>query len=248
MHLLVSGGPSPHARRPAPPASPAGQPRSALVRPSPAPASPASPLISDLTRPHLTWQVVSTARHEGPPSQSLPAAPEFRLEPAGPVHAAGMLAIYNREIESGTATFDMSPRSLEDQLEWLAEHSGAHPAVAAVTTDDDGEDIVIGFGSLSPYRPRAAYSTTVEDSVYVTEGLQRLGIGRVILEELLRLGEAHGFHAVMARIGGHNDASVALHESCGFEMIGTEREVGRKFGRWLDVVCMQRLLGEAPPS
>ena len=159
-----------------------------------------------------------------------------------------MLAIYNREIESGTATFDMSPRSLEDQLEWLAGHSGAHPAVAAVTTDDDGEDVVIGFGSLSPYRPRAAYSTTVEDSVYVAEGSQRLGIGRAILEELLRLAEAHGFHAVMARVGGHNDASVALHESCGFEMIGTEREVGRKFGRWLDVVCMQRLLGEAPPN
>ncbi len=153
-----------------------------------------------------------------------------------------MLTIYNREIESGTATFDMSPRSLQDQVEWVAEHSGAHPAVVALITDDMGDEVVVGFGSLSPYRPRAAYSTTVEDSVYVAEGAQRLGIGRAILEELLRLAEAHGFHAVIARIGAGNEASVALHAGCGFKMIGTEREVGRKFGRWLDVVCMERLI------
>jgi phosphinothricin acetyltransferase len=91
-----------------------------------------------------------------------------------------MLTIYNREIESGTATFDMSPRSLQDQVEWVAEHSGAHPAVVALITDDMGDEVVVGFGSLSPYRPRAAYSTTVEDSVYVAEGAQRLGIGGIL--------------------------------------------------------------------
>jgi L-amino acid N-acyltransferase len=185
-------------------------------------------------------------RPEGPASP-VPAAldraePAFRLELAGPAHAAGMLEIYNREVESGTATFDMVPRSLEDQIEWVARHSGAHPAVVAISCDGAGGEVVVGFGSLSPYRPRAAYSTTVEDSVYVAEGSQRLGIGRALLDELLRLAEAHGFHAVIARIAGGNDGSVALHASCGFEMMGTEREVGRKFGRWLDVVCMQRLL------
>jgi len=164
--------------------------------------------------------------------------PALRLELAAPGHAEGLRAIYNREVESGTATFDMTPRSVEEQLEWVTEHSGAHPAVVAIT--DEGE--VIGFGSLSPYRPRAAYSTSVEDSVYVAEEFQGLGIGRAILEELLRLAEAHGFHAVLARVAGHNEASVALHVACGFELIGTEREVGRKFGRWLDVVCMERLV------
>ncbi len=197
---------------------------------------------------HLTWQAVSNVRRDMPTKRSPSAAsepsaaPAFRLELARPAHAAGMLAIYNPEIEAGTATFEMVPRSLEEQLEWVAEHSGAHPAVVAVATGDDGEDVVVGFGSLSPYRPRAAYSTTVENSVYVAEGSQRLGIGRAILEELLRLAKAHGFHAVIARIGAENDASVALHASCGFDMIGTEREVGRKLGRWLDVVCMQRLI------
>ena len=222
------------------------------------PASRALALNLPPSVAHLTWQAVSSARRESTPERNLSAAPDppatsalladdqkapaFRLELAGPAHARGMLAIYNREVESGTATFDMSPRSLEGQLEWVAEHSGAHPAVVAVTMGRDGEHVVVGFGSLSPYRPRAAYSTTVEDSVYVAEGSQRLGIGRAILDELLRLAEAHGFHSVIARIAGENDASVALHASCGFEMIGTEREVGRKFGRWLDVVCMQRLI------
>jgi phosphinothricin acetyltransferase len=162
----------------------------------------------------------------------------LRLELAAPGHAEGLRSIYNREVETGTATFDISPRSVEDQLEWIDEHSGAHPAVVAVS--DEGE--VVGFGSLSPYRPRAAYSTSVEDSVYVAEEFQGLGIGRAVLEELLRLAEAHGFHAVLARIAGGNEASVALHLACGFELIGTEHQVGRKFGRWLDVVCMERLI------
>ncbi|HTW09024.1 MAG TPA: GNAT family N-acetyltransferase [Acidimicrobiales bacterium] len=157
---------------------------------------------------------------------------------AGAAHAEGIREIYNRAVETSTSTFDMTPRSLPDQLEWIAEHSGAYPAVAAV----DQEGNVVGFGSLSPYRPRPAYSTTIENSVYVHEEHQRQGVGRAILLELLRLAAAHGFHAVIARISGGNEASVALHEACGFEMIGVEHEVGRKFGRWLDVVCMQRLL------
>ena len=161
-----------------------------------------------------------------------------RLALAHAAHAEGARAIYNRAIETSTATFEMTPKSLSDQLEWIAEHSGAYPAVVAL----DDRDAVVGFGSLSPYRPRPAYSTTVENSVYVHDDFQRLGIGRAILDELLRLAEAHGFHSVIARIAGGNEASVALHAACGFQMVGVEREVGRKFGRWLDVVCMQRLL------
>jgi phosphinothricin acetyltransferase len=165
-------------------------------------------------------------------------APAAALVLARATHAEGIRAIYNRAIETSTATFEMTPKSLPEQLEWIAEHSGAHPAVVAV----DDQDRVLGFGSLSPYRPRPAYSTTVENSVYVDEAFQRRGIGRAILDELLRLAEAHGFHVVIARIAGDNDASVALHTACGFEMVGVEHEVGRKFGRWLDVVCMQHLL------
>jgi L-amino acid N-acyltransferase YncA len=146
--------------------------------------------------------------------------------------------IYNREVVSTTVTFDLVPRTRDDQVAWLADHSGAHPAIVAV--DDAG--LVAGFGSLSPYRSRPAYSTSVEDSVYVDEGYRGQGVGRLLLAELVRLAEAHGFHTVIARVVGGHQVSIALHESCGFELVGVEREVGRKFGRWLDVALMQRLL------
>lgn len=153
--------------------------------------------------------------------------------------AEAIRTIYNREVLGSTVTFDLVPRTLEDQQAWLDEHSGAHPAVVAV--DDDGA--VCGFGSLSPYRSRPAYRTTVEDSVYVDPAFQGRGVGRAILTELVQLAGAHGFHAVIGRIVGGHEASIGLHRACGFDQIGVEREVGRKFGRWLDVVLMQNLIG-----
>jgi phosphinothricin acetyltransferase len=155
--------------------------------------------------------------------------------------AEAIRAIYNREVLGSTVTFDLVPRSPEDQLAWMDEHSGAHPAVVAV----DDHDVVRGFGSLSPYRPRPAYRTSVENSVYVDEAARHQGVGKGILLELVRLAQAHGFHAVFARIVGGHEASINLHRACGFEIVGVEREVGRKFGRWLDVAVMQRLVDRA---
>jgi L-amino acid N-acyltransferase YncA len=166
------------------------------------------------------------------------ASSMFTVERAVPAHAEAIRTIYNREVLSSLVTFDMVPRTLEDQLTWIEDHSGAHPAIVIL----DGEGRVAGFGSLSPYRPRPAYSTSVEDSVYVSVDHRGQGVGRLIVEELLRRADAHGFHAVMARIVGGHEASIGLHRSCGFETVGVEREIGRKFGRWLDVVVMQRLL------
>ena len=160
---------------------------------------------------------------------------EVRL--AGPDDAEGIRRIYNVEVTEATVTFDLVPRSPEDQQRWLAAHAGLHPAVVAV---EDGE--VVGFGSLSPYRERPAYSTTVEDSVYVRRDRRGRGIGRALLEDLVRLAALHGFHAVIGRVVGGHEVSIALHRSCGFEMVGVEKEVGRKFGRWLDVVLMERIL------
>jgi phosphinothricin acetyltransferase len=160
---------------------------------------------------------------------------EVRL--AGLADADAIREIYNREVTGSTVTFDLVPRSHDDQVAWLDEHAGAHPAIVAV---DGGR--VVGFGSLSPYRSRPAYSTTVEDSVYVHHDARGTGVGRLLLTELVRLATDHGFHAVMARIVGGHETSIALHRSCGFELVGIEREVGRKFGRWLDVALMQRLL------
>jgi phosphinothricin acetyltransferase len=152
--------------------------------------------------------------------------------------AEALAAIYNVEVRESTVTFDLVERSLIDQLAWIDEHSGGHPAIVAV----DGDDAVVGFASLTPYRPRPAYAPTVEDSVYVHRDRRGHGVGRLLLAELVDLARDHGFHSVIARIVGGHDASIALHRACGFETVGVEREVGRKFGRWLDVVLMQCML------
>ncbi len=162
-------------------------------------------------------------------------AVEIRL--AEPHDAEAIRAIYNLEVLESTVTFDLVPRTLEGQQAWLDEHAGVHPAVVLVEGD-----AVVGFGCLGPYRPRPAYATTVESSIYVRRDRQGRGYGRALLDELLRLGTVHGFHAVMARIVDGHRVSITLHRSCGFELVGVEREVGRKFGRWLDVVVMERLL------
>jgi L-amino acid N-acyltransferase YncA len=165
------------------------------------------------------------------------------IRPAEPGDAEATRAIYNPEVLESTVTFDLRPRSLEEQRAWIAEHSGGHLAIVAVDADrGDGGAEIVGFASLSPYRSRPAYSTTVEDSVYVRRDRQGQGIGRALLAELVTRATAHGFHAMIARIVGDHEASIALHRACGFETIGTEREVGRKFNRWLDVVLMERML------
>jgi L-amino acid N-acyltransferase len=160
---------------------------------------------------------------------------QVRLAQLGDAEA--IRQIYNLEVTTSTVTFDLVPRSIQEQEAWLSARSGAHAVLVAV---EDGE--VVGFGSLSPWRDRPAYSTTVEDSVYVRRDRQGAGIGRAVLDELVATATAHGFHACIARIVGGHEASIALHLACGFEIVGTEREVGRKFGRWLDVVLMEKLL------
>lgn len=146
-------------------------------------------------------------------------------------------AIYNVEVLSSTATFDLVTRTAEEQRAWMSAHGGAYPVIVAVEAEE-----IVGFASLSPYRPRPAYSTTVEDSVYVAAGQRGKGVGRALVTEIVRLAGSHGFHSVVARIVGDHDASIALHRACGFELVGVEREIGRKFGRWLDVAVMQRLV------
>ena len=109
-----------------------------------------------------------------------------------------------------------------------------------VVAERDGE--VLGFASLSAFRERAAYRTTVENSIYVRRDAHGQGVGRLLLTELVERARRHGYHSIIARIAGANPASIALHERLGYELVGVEREVGRKFGRWLDVTEMQLML------
>jgi len=161
----------------------------------------------------------------------------MQLRPALASDSEPILAIYNEAVLRSTATFDLVPRTEEEQAQWMAEHRGPHPAIVAIV-----DSLTVGFGTLSPYRDKHAYATTVENSVYVANGHRGQGIGRALLEELIRLAGRHGFHSIIARIGEHNTASMGLHEACGFQLVGVEQEVGRKFNRWLDVSVLQRLL------
>lgn len=152
--------------------------------------------------------------------------------------AQAVAEIYNYEVENSTATFDLVPRSVEAQRAWIAARSGAFSATVAV----DSVAGVVGFASLSTYRDRAGYRTTVENSVYVHRDHQRRGVGKLLLSALLDSARESGFHTVIARIDSQSVGSLALHRSLGFVEVGVEREIGRKFGRWLDSVIMQRML------
>jgi phosphinothricin acetyltransferase len=165
-------------------------------------------------------------------------APPVTVRLATLADAPAIAAIYNHEVASTTATFDLVPRSIEEQREWLRARSGAFSAIVAV----DDADGVLGFAALSPYKERAAYRTTVEDSVYVDRGHNGRGIGTLLVERLVDVARESGFHSIVARIEATGTASRALHAKCGFELVGIEREVGRKFNRWLDVAVMQLML------
>jgi L-amino acid N-acyltransferase YncA len=161
-----------------------------------------------------------------------------QVRPAELVDVEAIAAIYNLEVLESTATFDLTPRTLEEQRMWQIERSGAHAVLVAVAPDP----IIAGFASLSPFRPRPAYSTTVESSVYVSRDHRRQGIARLLMIDLLATAQSHGFHSIVARIADSQEGSLALHRDMGFELVGVEREIGRKFGRWLDVSVMQVLL------
>ena len=165
--------------------------------------------------------------------------PDLRIRLAEVADAEAIRAIYNVEVTTATSTFDLVPR--------IARRPGglAGRPVRGVLgrRGRRRRSSVVGFASLSPYKERAAYRTTVEDSVYVDRGHQGRGHRAAAARaHVVDVARASGFHAVMARIEASGTASRALHAACGFELVGIERQVGRKFNRWLDVAVMQRLL------
>ncbi|MBW4077443.1 MAG: N-acetyltransferase [Acidobacteria bacterium] len=162
--------------------------------------------------------------------------------------AQALMNIYNPEVIETTVSFDLVPRSLEEQRAWIRTHLNTHPCIVALNEDDElGErgargELILGFALVSPFRQRPAYATTVENSVYVHRGARGRGVGETLLRELINTAGESGFHSLIARIVGENDGSIRLHEKCGFKLVGTEIEVGRKHGRWLDVVEYQYVI------
>ena len=148
-----------------------------------------------------------------------------------------ILAITNDAIATSEAIWATSPRTLEERRDWMTDRQAKNfPVVVAVEGDT-----ILGFASYGPFRAYEGYARTVEHSVYVSRQAQRRGIGRLLLEEMVRHAEKSGMHVLIGAITASNTASIALHRAAGFSESTPLPEMGRKFGRWLDLVFMYRL-------
>lgn len=147
--------------------------------------------------------------------------------------------IYNEAILKTTATFDTNQKSMEEQLEWFEKHNERLPVFVC-----EAGGVIKGWASLSAWSDRCAYSDTAENSVYVWEKYRGQGIGLELMKALIDSAKENKVHTIIARISDGNEASIRLHTNCGFKTIGVMREVGRKFGRLIDVHLMQLILPE----
>jgi phosphinothricin acetyltransferase len=158
----------------------------------------------------------------------------IQIRPATKSDIPAITDIYNEAILNSTATFDTDPKTYSDRLEWLKAHDAMHPVFVA---EIKGQ--VVAWASLSKWSDRPAYDTTAETSLYVHKDFRKQGIGKQLVEMLVAAGREVGLHTLMARITEGNSQSVYLHERMGFAVIGTLREVGKKFGKYHDVHLLQ---------
>ena len=157
---------------------------------------------------------------------------ELTIRPAALRDLEALTAIYNYEVEHGVATLDLTPRTLAERRVWLDAHNvDNHPLLVA---EVDG--VVVGYASLSSYRPKEAYRTTVELSVYIAPDRRGQGVAAAQMTELLALARQDpDTHAVVSVITSGNEASRRLHEKFGFTFCGTVPDVAFKFGRSLGI-------------
>lgn len=169
---------------------------------------------------------------------------DFELRDAIAADAAGIALIYNDAVANGTAIWNERLVDEADRQAWIsARQAGGWPVLVAV----DAQGRVLGYGSFADFRAFDGYRHTVEHSVYVSTDCRGAGLGAALLLALVERARAAGKHAMVAAIEAGNQASLRLHARCGFEPAGTLRQVGTKFGRWLDLAFMQRLLDDLPP-
>ena len=162
----------------------------------------------------------------------------MKIRAATEADLPGIFAIYDREVLHGTATFDTEPKSQTERLVWLRDDAnGKYPILVA-----EIGGAVAGWARLYAWSNRCAYARAAENGVYVHADHRGKGVGRALLEELIRLAPQRGVHVLLARIVEGNPASLGLHEALGFTSIGLMRRVGEKFGRVLDVRLLERQL------
>jgi phosphinothricin acetyltransferase len=163
------------------------------------------------------------------------------IRDATPADLTAITAIYAHHVLHGTGTFEEEPPDEADMAARIAKVQEAGSAWL-VAEGDDGA--VAGYGYYAQFRDRSAYRFTAEDSIYVREDVRGQGVGKALVAALVQRAEAQGFRQMIAVIGdSENTGSIGLHLSLGFRQVGVLRAAGLKFGRWLDVVQMQRALG-----
>jgi L-amino acid N-acyltransferase YncA len=149
----------------------------------------------------------------------------------------GILAIYNHVIATSSAVYTETPATLDDRKAWFAARRAAgYPVRIAM------ENSLLGFASFGDFRPWPGYALSVEHSVFVHEAARGRGVGAALVQRLIDDAGALGKHVMIGGIDAGNAASIALHRKLGFTEAGRLREVARKFGNWLDLVFMQRML------
>ncbi len=166
------------------------------------------------------------------------------IRDATPADAEAIAAIYNHAVRTTTAIWNDTTVDAANRTGWMQDRQGGGFAVLVAETGGE----VLGYGAFGPFRAFDGYRLTVEHSVYVAPGAQGRGLGRTILSALADRAAGAGFHAMIGAIESGNAGSLALHARLGFSEVGRLPQVGQKFGRWLDLVLMQRLLdGRAAP-
>jgi len=152
--------------------------------------------------------------------------------------------IYNHYVLHCTCTYQTEPETLADREAWFRDHSpDKYPVIVA---EIDGR--VVGWGSLSRFRPRAAYAPTAEPSVYIDHEFLGRGLGRILLVDLIARARAAGFRSLIGGSSADRPASIAVQESLGFQRVAHLKEVGYKFGKWLDVMYLQLMLDTGPSA
>jgi phosphinothricin acetyltransferase len=161
------------------------------------------------------------------------------IRPAAFEDLPGILGIYNEAVLNTTATYDYEPRTMDYRVAWFEEnHKNNYPMFVAAA----GEGRVVGWSALKQYHDRLGYRFTAENSIYVAADQRGKGIGKLLMPPLIEAARVRGLHAILAAIDAENDACIRLHAVFGFEQVGLFKQVGFKFGRWLDVVFMERLI------
>jgi phosphinothricin acetyltransferase len=160
------------------------------------------------------------------------------IRPATEADLEAITAIYNHSVLTETASWDDQPMTLENRRLWLAAHS-THPYVTLVAELDG---TVVGYAAYGVFREKAGWTLTAEHSIYLVPQAKGHGIGTMLLTALMEAATARGIHVLVGVLSSDNEVSVRLHEKLGFVETARMPQVGKKFGRWLDAVIVQRIL------